>query len=78
MVAGDDVEPPSQPFALAPDTLAVVLDLSAEPSQQREKISGIAGKVVDSNWRRGSESNRRIKVLQTSPLPLGYRALMLN
>src|ERR1700678_2044690 len=25
-------------------------------------------------WRRGSESNRRIKVLQTSPLPLGYRA----
>src|SRR3989442_9433562 len=29
-------------------------------------------------WRRGSESNRRIKVLQTSPLPLGYRALTLN
>ena len=27
------------------------------------------------DWRRGSESNRRIKVLQTSPLPLGYRAL---
>ena len=27
-------------------------------------------------WRRGSESNRRIKVLQTSPLPLGYRALV--
>ncbi len=26
-------------------------------------------------WRRGPESNRRIKVLQTSPLPLGYRAL---
>ena len=26
-------------------------------------------------WRRGAESNRRIKVLQTSPLPLGYRAL---
>ena len=26
------------------------------------------------NWRRGSGSNRRIKVLQTSPLPLGYRA----
>ncbi len=32
-------------------------------------------KVVESEWRRGSESNRRIKVLQTSPLPLGYRAL---
>ena len=28
------------------------------------------------DWRRGSESNRRIKVLQTSPLPLGYRALL--
>ena len=27
------------------------------------------------SWRRGSGSNRRIKVLQTSPLPLGYRAL---
>ncbi len=26
-------------------------------------------------WRRGWESNPRIKVLQTSPLPLGYRAL---
>jgi hypothetical protein len=27
------------------------------------------------DWRRGAESNRRIKVLQTSALPLGYRAL---
>jgi hypothetical protein len=26
------------------------------------------------DWRRGWESNPRIKVLQTSPLPLGYRA----
>ncbi len=26
------------------------------------------------DWRRGGESNSRIKVLQTSPLPLGYRA----
>jgi hypothetical protein len=30
-----------------------------------------AGDIV---WRRGSESNRRIKVLQTFALPLGYRA----
>ena len=30
--------------------------------------------IVRNAWRRGSESNRRIKVLQTSPLPLGYRA----
>ena len=25
-------------------------------------------------WRRGGESNHRVKVLQTSALPLGYRA----
>ena len=30
--------------------------------------------TIGKDWRRGSESNRRIKVLQTSPLPLGYRA----
>src|SRR6516225_7059563 len=28
----------------------------------------------DLDWRRGGESNPRIKVLQTSALPLGYRA----
>ena len=28
-------------------------------------------------WRRGPDSNRRIKVLQTSPLPLGYRASLV-
>jgi hypothetical protein len=27
------------------------------------------------DWRRGSELNRRIEVLQTSALPLGYRAI---
>jgi hypothetical protein len=30
--------------------------------------------IPRSRWRRGWESNPRIKVLQTSPLPLGYRA----
>ena len=30
------------------------------------------------DWRRGSESNRRIRVLQTLALPLGYRATSLN
>src|SRR5271157_6266455 len=30
--------------------------------------------VEPKNWRRGSELNRRIKVLQTFALPLGYRA----
>ena len=29
-------------------------------------------------WRRGSGSNRRIKVLQTFALPLGYRALQVS
>ena len=40
-----------------------------------------SAKVRDENclfcvscWRRGAGSNRRIKVLQTSALPLGYRA----
>ena len=27
------------------------------------------------DWRRGWESNPRMKVLQTSPFPLGYRAV---
>src|SRR5437762_7498366 len=40
---------------------------------ERQKTQLTTGKT----WRRGSESNRRIKVLQTSPLPLGYRALQL-
>ena len=31
--------------------------------------------IFEEDWRRGPGSNRRIKVLQTSPLPLGYRAL---
>jgi hypothetical protein len=31
-------------------------------------------KGLRDRWRRGGESNSRIKVLQTSPLPLGYRA----
>src|SRR5580692_2357300 len=31
--------------------------------------------IPKEKWRRGPESNRRIEVLQTSALPLGYRAL---
>jgi hypothetical protein len=34
-----------------------------------EKLSSLLG-----NWRRRSDSNRCIEVLQTSPLPLGYAA----
>src|ERR1044071_7754709 len=40
-----------------------------------EMLLGRANSLTSGKlWRRGSESNRRIKVLQTSPLPLGYRA----
>jgi hypothetical protein len=48
-----------------------------EPAHQvamTESATFIRAKLHREFWRRGSESNRRIKVLQTSPLPLGYRA----
>jgi hypothetical protein len=35
----------------------------------------VCGKCLSNIWRRGPESNRRIEVLQTSALPLGYRAV---
>ena len=42
---------------------------------KESKVAPFAGsKLLERKWRRGSGSNRRIKVLQTSPLPLGYRA----
>jgi hypothetical protein len=36
------------------------------------------GDVRKRGWRRGPELNRRIKVLQTSALPLGYRATLVQ
>src|SRR5215469_818878 len=39
-----------------------------------ERLAAWPQLIARKDWRRGSESNRRIKVLQTSPLPLGYRA----
>jgi hypothetical protein len=47
-------------------------DLSC--NRKRTRQEGAATLQDGQEWRRGSESNRRIKVLQTSPLPLGYRA----
>ncbi len=38
------------------------------------RIEGIPPNQGVTGWRRGWESNPRIKVLQTSALPLGYRA----
>ena len=37
-----------------------------------------SGLIVLKGWRRGTESNRRIKVLQTFALPLGYRARLIK
>src|SRR5262249_12144821 len=47
----------------------------ASPGVRRPRGPSV---LICKRWRRGSESNRRIKVLQTSPLPLGYRALLLK
>src|SRR5580704_168895 len=49
--------------------IANAVNLSSHSCARRPSEASSGG-----NWRRGSESNRRIKVLQTSPLPLGYRA----
>jgi hypothetical protein len=49
--------------------------LGPEPAEDSAQHASLAVTGRDEGWRRGSESNRRIKVLQTSPLPLGYRAL---
>lgn len=40
----------------------------------RPKKEFVADSDAPSDWRRGSESNRRMRVLQTLALPLGYRA----
>src|SRR5947208_3497470 len=72
----------SYPSALSPcnplqseqsgSDLSNVLQKSLRSSQIG--ISEEASSLMGSCWRRGPGSNRRIKVLQTSPLPLGYRA----
>ena len=59
---------------------AVLSRFGTYPGQPRTKRAPDAKsnaplQIAEKLWRRGSESNRRIKVLQTSPLPLGYRAL---
>ncbi len=49
--------------------IAVRLFLSEAPEDRQ------IGKLM--RWRRGPELNRRIRVLQTPALPLGYHALLL-
>src|ERR1035437_6684781 len=41
-------------------------------------VSAMVCKLLIIKWRRGSGSNRRIKVLQTFALPLGYRAVRVG
>ena len=52
-----------------PEAVVMGVDTGA---QRRMKIGN--WQLAIDLWRRGSESNRRIEVLQTSALPLGYRA----
>ncbi len=46
-------------------------------AKSRAPARDLAHLQPEKNWRRGWESNPRVKVLQTSPLPLGYRAYCL-
>src|SRR5439155_5229269 len=63
-------------YKLGNDWQSPVCRVSAQtPLSKRCKLLWGTPLEQVTSWRRGSESNRRIKVLQTSPLPLGYRAL---
>jgi hypothetical protein len=50
-------------------------ELSADWRPNGSDVQKSSRAMCLKTWRRGPGSNRRIKVLQTSPLPLGYRAL---
>src|SRR5262249_54460478 len=75
-----------RPWVAGVNGLEARVGIELEPICRRERKREPAGEIPSAvegpqfqqvlwvNWRRGSESNRRIKVLQTSPLPLGYRA----
>jgi hypothetical protein len=64
---GNTLEPPPNPrAAISPRGMFNCLSHQLCVATHRSR----------SRWRRGPDSNRRIKVLQTNPLPLGYRALV--
>lgn len=42
--------------------------------KSRSAVAGLRTRPAQVSWRRGSESNRRMRALQTLALPLGYRA----
>ena len=62
----------AKPTPCSHDSNHIEIETGRAENTKRPDILAISGDV----WRRGWESNPRIKVLQTSPLPLGYRALL--
>ena len=71
-------------FRFSPPTIGAVFGVATQSERagrgRNSRVSPLRRKHMKlgdlrvSCWRRGSESNRRIKVLQTLALPLGYRA----
>src|SRR5664279_4529670 len=52
----------------------IAITLTIQDRADCWRATAVARTLKGKIWRRGWESNPRIKVLQTSPLPLGYRA----
>ena len=64
------------PARIMPGKRVVLGELPGNPrnaARLMQTLEFMANRLV-LGWRRGSESNRRIRVLQTLALPLGYRA----
>ncbi len=51
----------------------IIIGVGKLPGLARSWETGLSN--AKGVWRRGTESNRRIELLQSSALPLGYRAL---
>ena len=76
-IAGNHGHADGEYFQKITDMLGIAKRLHHRPSELsggEQQIELTDQSTLRKKWRRGSESNRRIKVLQTSPLPLGYRA----
>ncbi len=61
---------------LRPQSCVVLRYSGTSRVDQLPSVSGSFERIRLRLWRRGAGSNRRIKVLQTSALPLGYRAVV--
>ena len=69
---GEEVQRPVSAFV--DDFGLIWLDRANSGRRNRRAEILLIQSAIEKYWRRGWESNPRIKVLQTSPLPLGYRA----